>query len=154
MTWTTINLPMMVGKLERLPCRYPGCNRTFSSVGHRGRHEIKDHDLVINDHQEETSPQDPRSGDGVYNYASNILKTGLWLRDFKDATREGDGERTVYLWKFMMPFFKITGNSKYALDAIFLHPQLNAILSERDAFLLKWNRTVSKKGGAGKKHCC
>lgn len=50
----------------------------------------------------------------------------------------------------MMPFFKITGKTKYALDAIFLHAQLNAILSERDAFLLKWNRTVSKNGGAGR----
>lgn len=27
---------------------------------------------------------------------------------------------------------------------------LNVIPSERDAFLLKWNRTVSKRGGAGR----
>ena len=47
----------------------------------------------------------------------------------------------------MMLLFKVTGKTKYALAAIRLHAQLNAILSPREAHSLRWNRTINLKGG-------
>lgn len=85
----------------------------------------------------------------MFNYSHNILKTGLLLRDFQDAVKEGVGSRLERLWKFMMLLFKVTGKTKYALAAIQLHAQLNAILSPREAHSLRWNRTINLKGGTG-----
>lgn len=63
------------------------------------------------------------------------------------TTRWGDGRRTEYIWKFLMLLFKVCGKTKYALAAIRLHSQLNALLTLREAHSLRWNRTINLKGG-------
>ena len=50
----------------------------------------------------------------------------------------------------MMLLFKVTRKTKYALAAIRLHAQLNALLSPREAHSLRWNRTINLKGGKGR----
>ena len=42
--------------------------------------------------------------DGVQNYARDILKIGLfWLTcSYYDAIKEGDGDRIILLWKFLL----------------------------------------------------
>ncbi|XP_068693691.1 uncharacterized protein [Montipora foliosa] len=131
-------------------CRFPSCNKVYIHEKRRNNHEVSAHGLAIPREREERSPPNPNDGDGVFNYSHNILKTGLLLRDFQDAVKEGDGSRLERLWKFMMLLFKVTGKTKYALAAIRLHAQLNAILSPSEAHSLRWNRTINLKGGTGR----
>lgn len=135
---------------EGYVCRFPSCNKIYVYEKRRNNHEISVHGLTIPTEREERSPPNPQNGDGVFNYSHNILKSGLLLRNFQDAIKEGDGSRLERLWKFMMLLFKVTGKTKYALAAIRLHAQLNAILSPGEAHSLRWNRTINLKGGVGR----
>lgn len=43
--------------------------------------------------------------DGVHNYACSVMTHGLLARAFRDASREGDGERLLRYWKFLLLHF-------------------------------------------------
>jgi antitoxin component of RelBE/YafQ-DinJ toxin-antitoxin module len=67
--------------------------------------------------------------------------------EFYDAIKEGDGERILRCWKFLLLHFKADGkgSTKYALEALYLILQVKALLSPRQAYRLLWNRTVRGK---------
>ena len=131
-------------------CRYPGCDRTYIHEKRRDNHELSSHGMMIQEHIPVRSPPNPQNEDGIFNYAHNILKSGLLLRDFQDAIKEGDGARIEYIWKFLTLLFKVCGKTKYALAAIRLHAQLHSLLTPREAHSLRWNRTINVKGGVGR----
>ena len=58
------------------------------------------------------------SPDAVFNYASAVMNDGLLLMEFRDAIHEGDGERILRCWKFMLLYYFATGHSKYAVEAL------------------------------------
>ncbi len=95
--------------------------------------------------EETTSPSDK-----VYEYATSVVGLGWMGRNFSDATREGDGERLVRSWKFLMLHFKADGRTKYAVEAFNLLAQVNATLPPQMAYRLMWNRTCNPKGSDGK----
>lgn len=134
----------------RYRCRYPTCDNVYIQEKRRDNHELNVHGIRIQDQSPDRSPPDPTNEDGIFNYAHNILKTGLLLRDFQDAIKEGDGGRIEYIWKFLMLLFKVCGKTKYALAAIRLHAQLNSLLTPQEAHSLRWNRTINLKGGVGR----
>ena len=37
--------------------------------------------------------------------------------NYKDAVREGDGDRIMIMWKYFMLIFKVTGRTNYALES-------------------------------------
>jgi len=131
-------------------CRYPGCDKVYVHEKRRNNHATNVHGMRIEDHQPNRSPPNPRDEDDIFNYSNNILKTGLLLNDLQDATKEGDGGRNEYMWKFLMLMFKVCGKTKYVLAAICLHAQLNALLTPREAHSLRLNRTLNLKGGVGR----
>lgn len=131
-------------------CRYPTCNREFVRKGNRDNHEAKEHQLVITDHQPSKLEKEESTQDHIFDYAKTVLLLGLLHRNFQDAVREGDGERITRMWKHLMLYFRACGKTKYALESLFLHVQLNAILTPRESHCLKWNRTVNTVGGVGK----
>lgn len=89
--------------------------------------------------------------DDMFNYQSAFLEIGLLVMNFYDAISEGDGLRVVCCWKFMLLYLKEDGSSsrKYALEALYLQCQVNALLSPRAAHRLVWNRFFKSKCGAG-----
>ena len=56
--------------------------------------------------------------DGVYLYAIELLSLGLLRHAFDDAIREGDGERRLLYWKFLLIFFKSTNHHNYTKEAV------------------------------------
>ena len=46
---------------------------------------------------------------------SNVLGIELFAWDMEDAIREGDGERMIRLWKFLLLLFKQAGKTKYRI---------------------------------------
>jgi L1 cell adhesion molecule like protein len=89
------------------------------------------------------------SPDGVFNYASAILNDGLLLLEFCDAIHEGDGDRIMRCWKFMLLYFFASRHSKYALEAFHLLASVHATASPRVAHQIAWSRTISTKNCRG-----
>ena len=67
---------------------------------------------------------------------------------FHDAIREGDSDRILLYWKFLLPVFKEENHHNYAKEAFNLVLQ-SQILSPRKLSELKWSRTINTHGKAG-----
>lgn len=127
-------------------CRYNG--------QHRRNHESS-HGLFIDDIPPPPSVQSSSSSteesDDMFNYQCSLMDHGLLYLNFTDAVAEGDGDRIMRCWKFLLlHFYADRGSSKYALEALYLQLQQQAILSPRQAYRQRWNRGVNNHGGSGK----
>ena len=90
-----------------------------------------------------------KAPDGVFKYASAVLNDGLLLLELRDAIHEGDGERILRCWRFMLLYFRATGHTKYALEAFNLMAAVKATASSRIAKQITWSRTVNTRGKKG-----
>ena len=76
---------------------------------------------------------------------------GLLYMNLTDAIAEGDGDRIIRCWKFLLlHFYSDRGSTKYAVEALFLQFQQQALLTPRQAYRQRWNRSVNNRGGRGK----
>lgn len=89
----------------------------------------------------------------VYDYTSLVISLGLLYLDFKDAVREGDGERVLRIWKYFMLIWKVTGHKNYACEAFTLLSQY-ILLPPHLAEQLKWSRFVNTHGLPGHNISC
>eukprot|EP00794_Sanderia_malayensis_P014497 gene14497-16004_t len=89
--------------------------------------------------------------DDMYNYQCSLLEYLMIVRNFKDAASEGDGDRILRCWRFLLPYMKADGSScrKYCLEGLYLLCQVNCLLSPRESYRLVWNRGVKRKTGLG-----
>ena len=65
--------------------------------------------------------------------------------DLEDAVHEGDGERIVLIWKFLLLLFRQAGKTKYALEAFGLLYNLSISLTARQAYHLMHNSIYNVK---------
>ena len=92
--------------------------------------------------------------DGVHDYAKDTLVLGLLLMEFNDSIREGDGDRIIRCWKFLLPLFKSTKRTNYSIEAVTLLAQYHYLFSPRMAVQLAWSRTINTHGRTGKNISC
>ena len=95
----------------------------------------------------ETVPKEYK--DEVFLYASEVLSLGLIWHGFHDAIKEGDGERILNYWKFLLVIFKSTNHHNYAKEATNFLIQYYYRLSERQRTQLLWSRCVNTRGIPG-----
>ncbi len=88
------------------------------------------------------------------NYACETFTLGLLIFDFKDAVREGDGERLLSLWKYLFLLFKATDKRNYAIEVFTLLSQYYFLLPPNIAKQLKWSQFVNFYGLPGKNVSC
>ena len=88
-------------------------------------------------------------GDGVYNYACEVMTLGLLWNCYHDAIREGDGDRIMLIWKFLLLVFKASRRKNYSVEAALLLLQHQYFLSPRKAAQLTWSRFVNTQGRGG-----
>ena len=62
-------------------------------------------------------------GDKINLYAIQTLNLGLIWHSFNDSIHEGDGDRVLACWKFMLVIFKAKGHRSYCKEAIILLAQ-------------------------------
>ena len=76
-----------------------------------------------------------------------LQKEWVTIFEFYDVIKEGDGERILRCWKFLLLHFKADGkgSTKCALEVVYLILKVNALLSPRQAYRLMWNRIVRDK---------
>lgn len=91
-------------------------------------------------------PEKEECDDHLFNYHRSKLAFGLIMFEFNDAIKEGDGERLFELYKVCLLLFKGNKKNKYAYAVLLYLVKIVAILSEKDAHMLKWNRFFNKHG--------
>ena len=133
----------------RFMCRHPGCPKTFRYDGKRRQDHQATHGITGQDAFRPISIVN--HDDDVYNYQLALLEFGMIIKNFYDAISEGDGERVFRSWKFMLLYLKADGkrSSKYSLEAFYMICQYYALLSERHAHRLIWNRFAKNGSGLG-----
>lgn len=131
-----------VPRRQELKCRI--CQKVYRYPKALSKHEREKHAIETAE-QESSCVSDSQCSDVVkqdtmYNYACTRLSFGLFIRNFDDAVKEGDGQRIVRCWKFLMLIFKAHGHPKYALAAFQMQANILALLTPREAHQLMWNR--------------
>jgi hypothetical protein len=114
----------------RYKCRFPGCSKTFSYDGkwqqlHEKSHNppvcIEEQPMLVEIYCGEVVSDD------MYNYQRALLDYGMVIMNFLDAISEGDGERVIRSWKFLLLYFHHDkGSQKYSLEALYLMFQVYA----------------------------
>lgn len=96
-----------------------------------------------------TANEKVKEEDAIFNYATALMSDCLVVEELSDAIREGDGERVIRVWKFLLLYFRASHRTKYALEGLTLLAQLSALLPPRLAHQVKWNRFVNTRGKPG-----
>ena len=137
----------------RFKCRFPGCNKRFSSDGKwRYTHEQSHNPPVsIEEQPLLTEIHEGVIADDVYNYQKALLEYGMVALNFFYAISEGDGARVIRSWKFLLLYLHHDGQSsrKYALEALYMMFQIYALLSPKAAHDLIWNRFSKRRQKLG-----
>lgn len=102
--------------------------------------------------QETADAATPR--DGVHLYAQEVLTMGMLWHGFHDATREGDGDRVLVYWKFLLIAFHSANRFNYSKEAVNLLLQHQYLLSPQKAAQLQWSRFVNTRGLKGHNISC
>ena len=87
------------------------------------------------------------SEDLVYSYVREVITLGMIWFNFYDAIKEGDGERVLTIWKYLMVIFQQTNHRNY--EAALLLIGYNFTSSEKVAAQLLTSRFVNTKGDEG-----
>lgn len=82
--------------------------------------------------------------DMVVNHSTDFLTLSLLWYGFHDSIKEGDGNRILRYWKFLLPLFQQEGHYNYTKEAFNLIVQ-SLVLSPRKVCELKWSHTVTPK---------
>ena len=85
----------------------------------------------------------------LYFYTTELLTLALVWHNYHDSVKEGDGDRVMMLWKFLLVIFKKAKRKNYSKEAFILLMHYNFLLSDRLAEQLKWSRFVNTHGRKG-----
>jgi len=103
----------------------------------------------LSENEGDTECVQPKN-DSVLEYAKEIFSLGLLLMEFIDSIKEGDGERILRCWKYMLLYFKVSHKVKYSIEAFHLLAHYHYIYSERLCRQLLCSRTINVHGKPGK----
>lgn len=54
-------------------------------------------------------------------YAREVLTLGLFYMEFHDAIREGDGERIIRCWRYLLLLFNVSHCTNYSVEGCWRH---------------------------------
>lgn len=91
-----------------------------------------------------------KSCDDVHNYNTYLLSIGCFLLEYKDAIKEGDGNRLLRCWRYLLPIFHNTGQKNYCIEAFNLLCQYHYDLPAQQAGQLIWSRSINTHGVKGR----
>lgn len=83
-----------------------------------------------------------------------MLSLGLLYIEFTDAVKEGDDERILRVWKYLLLLFKASKHKNYAIEAFSLLQQYHFSLPSWLAEQLKWSRFINVYGLPGHNVSC
>ena len=95
-----------------------------------------------------------KSTDHVHEYGKQLLSLGCFYLEYSDAIREGDGDRVLRCWKYLLPIFKSSGRKNYSIEALNMLYQYRYELTPRQSAELLWNRFINMHGIRGRNIPC
>ena len=88
--------------------------------------------------------------DKVQNYGLSLIELFVILMQLNDTIHEGDGERNVINWKYLLCLFKANNNlSKYAIEGMYFLTLVKCLLTHQVSQRVIWGRETNKKGKIG-----
>lgn len=102
----------------------------------------------------ESSTTSVKYTDQLFGYAKELLSLGLFYMEYNDAVREGDGNRVLRCWRYLLPLFKYSGRKNYSIEAFNLLYSYYFVLSPRQSHQLLWSRFVNTSGLPGRNIAC
>ena len=87
--------------------------------------------------------------DGIQIYGKQLLGIGMLYWEYTDAIKEGDGDRLLRCWKYMLVLFINTGRKNYSIEALKMLYQFYYQLPQRQATQLLYSRFVNVFGLPG-----
>lgn len=70
--------------------------------------------------------------------------------EYSDAIREGDGERVLRCWQYLLPLFKSSGRKNYSVEVLNMLCQYKYEFTPRQAQELIWSRFINTHGAPGR----
>ena len=131
----------------QFPCRFLGHQRSFKfDVASHTKHEQTHHpssamenddspgSISAPEHSASSEDSSKTKGDNVYSYNCALLTDGLFFLNFLDAISEGDGQRLMGQYKYMLLYCRSDGqhSTKYALECLYQSFCVTSLLSPRD----------------------
>lgn len=71
------------------------------------------------------------------------------MLEFRDAIHEGDAQRIISCWKFMLLYFRSANRYKYALEVVYFIADVKALLSPCLVQQIMLSGVVNPYGGPG-----
>lgn len=96
------------------------------------------------------SPTNTESDDNVQEYAKEIMTLGILYLNYKDAIKEGDGERVLTIWKYLLPIFRLSERRNYSVEVLLTLYNYYFVFSPRQAKQLLWSRFINTHGLIGR----
>lgn len=59
-----------------------------------------------------------KQDDKYQSYASDLLSMGLFCFEFVDSIKEGDGQRILRCWRYLLLIFKAAKRKNYSIEAL------------------------------------
>lgn len=92
--------------------------------------------------------------DRVQGYFKQVLTVGAIYKEFADSIKEGDGERVLRCWKYLMIIFCRSDRRNYAKEAVLLLNEYFYLSSPIQAEQLLFNRFINTSGQPGRNVSC
>lgn len=96
----------------------------------------------------------PPASDQRKAYACELLSLGLIYSEYSDAIREGDGDRVLRCWKYLLVLFKASGKKNYACETMAFLARYQFVLSPCMGHQLLWSRFINVHGKPGRNIPC
>ena len=88
--------------------------------------------------------------DKVQNYGLSLIELFIVLMQLNDTIHEGDGDRNVINWKYLLWVFKANNKlSKYAIEGMYFLTSVKCMLTHQVSERVIWGRGTNKKGKIG-----
>ena len=88
--------------------------------------------------------------DQILTYAKQLLSIGSLYLEFADAVKEGDGQRVIRCWRYLLIIFHNSNRTNYGMEAILLLYQYLYLLTPQQAEQFTYNRFVNTSGLPGR----
>ena len=88
--------------------------------------------------------------DDVHEYSKQLLGLGCFYMEYSDAIREGDGDRVLRCWWYLLAIFKSSGRKNYSIEALNMLYQYKYQLTPRQSAELLWSRFINVHGLRGR----
>ena len=113
------------------------CDRNFKTISGKDKHELRMHSK---------KDEEKNNIDSIYRYSCCSAGVCLLAVAFNTARQNGDGDRVMRYYKYMLLLYKLDGRTKYSHYVFQMLQCINELFPEKLAFDVVYNRFTNTEG--------